>query len=109
MTPTARANVPAKARPIASWPRAAAYALPSLPSPAWTSTTCCAAVGSRTLAMSPPDGAEAVRQIVRMAAEEALEPPRPLARELPPADPFPVEALGPILRPAAEAIHDKVQ
>lgn len=59
--------------------------------------------------MSPPDGAEAVRQIVRMAAEEALEPPRPLARELPPADPFPVEALGPILRPAAEAIHDKVQ
>jgi hypothetical protein len=30
-------------------------------------------------------------------------------RELPPADPFPVEALGDVLAPAARAIHDRVQ
>ena len=37
------------------------------------------------------------------------EPPRPLMRELPPADPFPVDALGEVLRAAAHAIHDRVQ
>ena len=30
-------------------------------------------------------------------------------RELPPADPFPVDALGEVLRAAAHAIHDPVQ
>ena len=30
-------------------------------------------------------------------------------RELPPADPFPVDALGGVLAPAARAIHDRVQ
>jgi len=30
-------------------------------------------------------------------------------REIPPADPFPVEALGKVLCPAARAIHDRVQ
>ena len=37
------------------------------------------------------------------------EPPRPLAREVPPADPFPVDALGDVLAPAARAIHDRTQ
>ena len=36
------------------------------------------------------------------------EPPRPLMRELPPANPFPVEALG-VLAPAAHAIQSRVQ
>ncbi len=35
------------------------------------------------------------------AAEVKAEPPRPLTRELPPADPFPVEALGDVLGSAA--------
>jgi hypothetical protein len=37
------------------------------------------------------------------------EPPRPLMRELPPADPFPVDALGTLLGDAARAIHDRIQ
>src|SRR5262249_54585943 len=37
------------------------------------------------------------------------EPPRPLMRELPPADPFPINALGDVLAPAARAIQDRVQ
>ena len=39
----------------------------------------------------------------------APEPPRPLMRELPPADPFPVDALGAVLAPVARAIHDRIQ
>jgi Protein of unknown function (DUF3987) len=35
--------------------------------------------------------------------------PRPLMRELPPADPFPVDALGTLLGSAAQAIHDRIQ
>jgi hypothetical protein len=56
-----------------------------------------------------PDGAETVRRIIDDAEDETPEPPRPLMRELPPADPFPVDALGNILGPAARAIHDRVQ
>jgi len=37
------------------------------------------------------------------------EPPRPLVRELAPADIFPIDALGSILKSAAEAIQDKTQ
>ena len=37
------------------------------------------------------------------------EPPRPLMRELPPADPYPIDALGHVLAPAARAIHDRVK
>jgi hypothetical protein len=37
------------------------------------------------------------------------EAPRALMRDLPPADPFPVDALGSVLAPAARAIHDRVQ
>src|SRR6516164_3767034 len=43
------------------------------------------------------------------APDTLPERPRPLMRELPSADPFPVEALGPVLAPAARAIHDRVQ
>jgi hypothetical protein len=39
----------------------------------------------------------------------APEPPRPLRRDPPPADPFPLDALGAVLRAAAEAIVDQVQ
>jgi hypothetical protein len=42
-------------------------------------------------------------------ATEALEPPRPLMRELPPADSFPIDALGDVLAPAARAVQDRVQ
>jgi hypothetical protein len=37
------------------------------------------------------------------------EPPRPLIRELPPADPFPIDALGDVLGSAAMAIHERVR
>jgi hypothetical protein len=43
------------------------------------------------------------------ASDTQPEPPRPLMRELPPADPFPVEALGDVLKLAARAVHDRVQ
>jgi hypothetical protein len=52
---------------------------------------------------------DAVRLAVAAAPEANPEPPRPLMRELPPADPFPVYALGPVLASAAHAIHDRVQ
>jgi hypothetical protein len=53
--------------------------------------------------------ADAVRALVAEAAEIKLEPPRPLMRELPPADDFPIDALGAVLSRAAQAIHDRVQ
>jgi hypothetical protein len=37
------------------------------------------------------------------------EAPRALMREMPPPDPFPIDVLGPVLAPAARAIHDRVQ
>ena len=43
------------------------------------------------------------------AKDEKAELPRPLMRELPPADPFPADALGELLAPAARAIHDRVR
>jgi hypothetical protein len=43
------------------------------------------------------------------ATSVKAEGPRPLMREIPPADEFPVEALGDLLGPAARAIHDRVQ
>jgi hypothetical protein len=52
---------------------------------------------------------ESIRAIVEAAKDEKAEPPRPLMRELPPADPFPVDALGNVLAPAAQAIHDRVR
>jgi hypothetical protein len=53
--------------------------------------------------------ADAVRALVAEATEIKLEPPQPLMRELPPADDFPVDALGAVLSRAAHAIHDRVQ
>ena len=52
---------------------------------------------------------DAVAAIVDAAPEIRAEPPRPLIRELPPADPFPVDALGNILGSAANGIQDRVQ
>jgi hypothetical protein len=54
-------------------------------------------------------GAQRVAELIGAAEEITPEPPRPLMRELPPADPFPVESLGGLLAPAALAIHDRVQ
>src|SRR5215831_7846721 len=62
----------------------------------------------RRCAMSR-DGAAEIRRIINMAEDAKLEPPRPLFRELPPADPFPIGALGNVLGAAARAIHDRVQ
>src|SRR5215469_9608410 len=50
-----------------------------------------------------------VRAIIDNAVDARAETPRPLMREMPPADPFPVDALGDVLAPAARAIHDRVQ
>jgi hypothetical protein len=52
---------------------------------------------------------EDVRATITAAREVTPEPPRPLMRELPPADPFPVDALGDVLVPAGRAINDRVQ
>jgi hypothetical protein len=59
--------------------------------------------------MPPPDSAAEIRRLVDGAEDVKPEPPRPLFRELPPADPFPVDALGNVLGAAARAIHDRVQ
>ena len=66
-------------------------------------------------------GADAIKAATAQAApvlpsdvgatldDTGTEPPRPLRREIPPSDPYPVTALGGVLSDAAEAIHDKVQ
>lgn len=43
------------------------------------------------------------------ATPPRTEAPRPLYRELPPAEPFPVDALGPVLGKAAKAIESMIQ
>jgi hypothetical protein len=55
------------------------------------------------------EGKEAIVSIINNPEELRSEPPRPLIREAPPADPFPVDALGPILGPAAADMHERVQ
>jgi hypothetical protein len=50
-----------------------------------------------------------VRAAIDEAEEMKPESPRLLMRELPPADPFPVDALGDVLAQAARAIQDRVQ
>ena len=53
---------------------------------------------------------EGVKHVIRMGLDgKRAEPPLPLMRELPPADPFPIDALGSVLAPAARAIHDRTQ
>jgi putative DNA primase/helicase len=60
--------------------------------------------------MSPRErGAERLRKAIDGAEEVVPEAPRPLMRELPPADPFPIDALGDVLAPAARAIQDRVR
>ena len=43
------------------------------------------------------------------ALRQQQEPPRPLQRELPPAEPFPVDALGDLLGCGAKAIQEQTQ
>src|SRR6476620_10957388 len=52
---------------------------------------------------------DGVRAIIANAQEVTPELPRPLTRELPPADPFPADALGDVLASAAHAIHDRIK
>ena len=59
--------------------------------------------------MSPDDGVTEIRRLIMGAEEVKPELPRPLMRELPPADPFPIDALGDLLGAATDAIHDRVQ
>ena len=49
------------------------------------------------------------RPTAATTSDARIEPPRPLLRELPPADPFPVDALGKVLGAATVAINDRVQ
>lgn len=50
-----------------------------------------------------------VKQAISNAKPFVPEPPRPLIRPLPAATPFPADALGPMLKPAADAIHHITQ
>jgi hypothetical protein len=52
---------------------------------------------------------ENIRATVENADDVRSEPPRALMRELPPADPFPADALGRLLGSAARAIQDRVR
>ena len=52
---------------------------------------------------------EQVKAALGSAQPFTPEPPRPLARAMPPADPFPVDSLGNVLGAAARAIHDRTQ
>src|SRR5689334_965335 len=54
-------------------------------------------------------GPDRIRRGIDTAVELSPEPPRPLMRDMPPADPFPVDALGKVLGDAALAVHDRVQ
>ena len=56
----------------------------------------------------PLAGSQSRRALATPAAS-AGEPPRPLYRELPTADPFPFDALGDLLGPAARAILERTQ
>ncbi len=65
----------------------------------------------------PPDGAGDWNDVMVQQGREALAAllkparlePDPLRREPPPAEPYPVEALGPILGPAVRSLHRIIQ
>jgi hypothetical protein len=50
-----------------------------------------------------------IAETVATAPVYKIGPPRPLCREPEPAEPFPIDALGDILGPAAEGIQERVQ
>ena len=50
-----------------------------------------------------------IAETVTAAPVYKIEPPRPLCREPEPAEPFPVDALGDVLGPAARGIQERVQ
>jgi len=50
-----------------------------------------------------------VLRLINNSTVATFDPPLPLMRKLPPVDPFPVDALEPILGAAAHAIHDRVR
>jgi hypothetical protein len=52
---------------------------------------------------------DSVRSILAAAPQMQSEAPRPLMRELPPPDPFPIDALGDVLASAAKGIHERVR
>lgn len=52
---------------------------------------------------------ESTKKVIDAAELFAPEPPRPLVREMPDPDPFPVKALGSLLCAAAAGIQDKTQ
>src|SRR5262245_55680951 len=81
------------------------------PTPTWRTCWSGAMAITGEIKMTPPDvsGSARVREIVEAGEELRPEAPRPLMRELPPADPFPVDALGEVLAPAARAVNDRVQ
>lgn len=54
-------------------------------------------------------GETAIRKLIEAAETFQDEPPRPLQRELPPAQPFPAQALGTVLNNAAISIQDRTQ
>ena len=78
--------------------KAAAFTSRCRPSLAPTSTMFSPAA-PRPTSTRPAMSRDNIRAIVENAEDEKAEPPRPLMRELPPADPFPVDALGDVLRP----------
>ena len=53
--------------------------------------------------------AQFVREWLGLQGVEPPEPPRPLRREIPSAEPYPCDALGEVLGPVARAIHDATQ
>ena len=54
--------------------------------------------------LSAEYGAVAVRECIDSAREPRHTQPESLRRPVPPSDPYPISELGPILRPACEAI-----
>ena len=60
-------------------------------------------------AHSGPKTRETIKSGFDAIEECSAETPRPLMREVLPAEPFPVDVLGGVLRGAAEAIHDRTQ
>lgn len=61
--------------------------------------------GAKGRSSTDPGSSDSLAALAALAGE----PPRPLHRELPPADPFPTDALGEILGPAALAIQERTQ